>query len=88
MPRFSSPNFNQSEIGRPILEAVLEPGDVLYMPRGAIHQAVCLEGAHSLHLTLSTNQFNTWADLLELAVPQALAQAVQEWYETTNSEFI
>lgn len=25
-------------IGKPIMEVVLEPGDVLYMPRGTIHQ--------------------------------------------------
>ena len=73
--RYSSPNFEQDEIGEPVLEAVLEPGDVLYMPRGCIHQAYCSPGDHSLHVTLSTNQFNTWADLLEVAFPAALRAA-------------
>ena len=41
MPRFSSRNFEQAEIGAPILECVLDPGDLLYFPRGFIHQALC-----------------------------------------------
>ena len=78
LPRFSSPNFEQGEIGEPVLEAVLEPGDLLYMPRGTVHQACCVPGAHSLHVTISTNQFNTWADVLELAFPKAMQAAVAE----------
>lgn len=78
LPRYSSPNFDQSEIGEPVLEVVLEPGDVLYMPRGTVHQASCVPGAHSLHVTVSTNQFNTWADVLELAIPAAIERAVAE----------
>ena len=31
-------NFSQSEIGESILDVVLEPGDLLYFPRGTIHQ--------------------------------------------------
>ena len=61
-----------------MLEVVLEPGDLLYMPRGTVHQAMCVEKTHSLHVTLSTNQFNTWADVLELAFPEALRRAVEE----------
>ena len=78
LPRYSSPNFTQDEIGEPVLEVVLEAGDLLYMPRGTVHQAMCVDGAHSLHVTVSTNQFNTWADVLELAFPAALAKAVEE----------
>jgi lysine-specific demethylase/histidyl-hydroxylase NO66 len=75
LPRYSSPNFAQDEIGEPVLEVILEPGDVLYMPRGTVHQASCVDGEHSLHVTLSTNQFNTWADVLELALPAAIRDA-------------
>ncbi|KAL3217880.1 hypothetical protein MRX96_031986 [Rhipicephalus microplus] len=60
LPRFSSVNFGPDEVGNPILEAVLEPGDLLYFPRGIIHQAYTPEDTHSLHLTLSTYQRNTW----------------------------
>lgn len=31
-------NFQQNEIGEPILDVTLEPGDLLYFPRGVIHQ--------------------------------------------------
>jgi lysine-specific demethylase/histidyl-hydroxylase NO66 len=53
LPRYSSPNFDQHEIGDPVLEVVLEAGDMLYMPRGTLHQASCVPGAHSLHVTVS-----------------------------------
>lgn len=39
-------------------------GDVLYMPRGCIHQAVAQEG-DSAHLTISTYQRWSFADLLQ-----------------------
>ena len=36
--RFSSRDFEQEELGECVLDEVLEPGDLLYMPRGLIHQ--------------------------------------------------
>lgn len=38
LPRVSSGNFRPDEIGEPIMERTLEPGDLLYFPRGTIHQ--------------------------------------------------
>ena len=38
LPRFSSGNFAQDEIGDPCMDVVLEAGDLIYMPRGTIHQ--------------------------------------------------
>jgi len=38
----------------------------------------CLEGEHSLHITLSAYQLNSWTDLLEKLLPAALAVASQE----------
>lgn len=35
LPRFSSPDFAQEDLDEPFLDVVLQPGDVLYMPRGA-----------------------------------------------------
>merc|ERR1712210_73419 len=64
LPRFSSPNFDQDEVGEPILDAVLHPGDLLYLPRGTIHQGNCLPEEHSLHITISCYQLNSWTDLL------------------------
>jgi len=55
-----------------VLDHVLNPGDLLYFPRGWIHQAVSPEGAHSLHATVSTGLHNNWLDLLQYAMPRAL----------------
>lgn len=38
--------------GPALWEAVLEPGDLLYLPRGEVHAARLLEGGDSLHLTI------------------------------------
>ncbi|XP_061559566.1 ribosomal oxygenase 1 isoform X3 [Phycodurus eques] len=78
LPVLSSPNFDQSEIGKPILEVVLEAGDLLYFPRGFIHQGDCLPDAHSLHITVSSYQKNSWGDLLQKMVPTALEIAMEE----------
>ena len=65
LARESSKNFKEDEIGKPILKVTLKPGDMLYFPRGYIHQAKCLPDTHSLHLTVSCYQKNSWADLFE-----------------------
>lgn len=78
LPRFSSPNFKQEEIGEPILTVELCPGDLLYFPRGFIHQCKASEDIHSLHITISTCQKNTWGDFLEKLIPQALNNAMRD----------
>nr|XP_019953193.1 PREDICTED: bifunctional lysine-specific demethylase and histidyl-hydroxylase NO66-like [Paralichthys olivaceus] len=78
LPVLSSTNFDQRDIGRPILEVVLEAGDLLYFPRGFIHQGDCLPDAHSLHITISSFQKNSWGDLLQKVVPAALEVAMEE----------
>ena len=74
LPRTSSPDIHPESpmLGTPLLDTVLQPGDLLYLPRGAIHQAEALPESHSLHLTVSANQRRTWLDLLS-AVSQARA---------------
>jgi bifunctional lysine-specific demethylase and histidyl-hydroxylase NO66 len=52
-------------------------GDLLYLPRGTVHQASCSTDVHSLHLTVSAYQKNSWIDLLEKAIPQALQLAAE-----------
>ena len=68
LPRFSSKNFNEEKdnLGQPILDVILGPGDLLYFPRGTIHQAKAVEGEHSLHITISAYQNNTYGDLLKI----------------------
>uniref|UniRef100_A0A8C5MYQ6 Bifunctional lysine-specific demethylase and histidyl-hydroxylase n=1 Tax=Leptobrachium leishanense TaxID=445787 RepID=A0A8C5MYQ6_9ANUR len=78
LPQFSSANFTDQDIGDPILETILEAGDFLYFPRGFIHQGDCLPDAHSLHITVSSYQRNSWMDLLEKLMPTALRVAAEE----------
>jgi lysine-specific demethylase/histidyl-hydroxylase NO66 len=78
LPRFSSENFSQEDFPKPMMELELGPGDLLYLPRGTVHQGNCLESEHSLHITISTYQLNSWTDLLEKLLPAALAEASQE----------
>lgn len=40
------------KLGSPEWEAILCPGDVLYLPRGEVHAAQVLSGEQSLHLTV------------------------------------
>uniref|UniRef100_A0A667ZPQ2 Bifunctional lysine-specific demethylase and histidyl-hydroxylase n=1 Tax=Myripristis murdjan TaxID=586833 RepID=A0A667ZPQ2_9TELE len=78
LPVFSSPNFSEADIGKAILDVVLEAGDLLYFPRGFIHQGDCFPDAHSLHITISSYQKNSWGDLLLKVVPAALEVAMEE----------
>ncbi|ESO87692.1 hypothetical protein LOTGIDRAFT_194127 [Lottia gigantea] len=78
LPRFSSDNFSEEEIGEPILNIVLDAGDLLYFPRGTIHQATALEDTHSLHITVSCFQKNSWYDFFEKLMPRALQIAFEE----------
>uniref|UniRef100_H2ZFB8 Bifunctional lysine-specific demethylase and histidyl-hydroxylase n=1 Tax=Ciona savignyi TaxID=51511 RepID=H2ZFB8_CIOSA len=78
LPRFSSKNFDESEIGEPIFSKTLQAGDLLYFPRGIIHQAKSLPDTHSLHITISTYQMNTWGDFLEKLLPATLQTAIAD----------
>jgi bifunctional lysine-specific demethylase and histidyl-hydroxylase NO66 len=49
------------DLGRPVLEAELSPGDCLYIPRGFPHDAVAREEV-SIHVTVGILAY-TWVDL-------------------------
>ena len=53
-----------ASLGEPTAEITLKKGDLLYLPRGVVHQALAQSDGHSLHLTFSTYQRHTWRDLL------------------------
>ena len=55
--------------GEPVIDAVLGPGDALYLPRGWIHSATAL-GATSVHLTVGMSAY-TRADLVQALVHEA-----------------
>ncbi|KRC59283.1 cupin [Agromyces sp. Root81] len=54
--------------GEPVIDAVLRPGDALYLPRGWIHSATAL-GATSVHLTIGMAPY-TRADLVDALLRQ------------------
>ncbi|HET6880837.1 MAG TPA: cupin domain-containing protein [Pirellulales bacterium] len=54
--------------GKPREEVELRAGDLLYIPRGHVHEAAT-DDAQSLHLTLGVNVYR-WADLLHHALNQ------------------
>ncbi|KAL1277015.1 hypothetical protein QQF64_023688 [Cirrhinus molitorella] len=79
LPWCPSPNFSQNDIGQPIMDVVLEAGDLLYFPRGFIHQGDCLPDAHSLHITVSSFQRKSVEEILLLKLmPAALEIAMEE----------
>ncbi|XP_036603721.1 ribosomal oxygenase 2 isoform X1 [Trichosurus vulpecula] len=64
---------SEDRIGAPTHEFTLKPGDLLYFPRGTIHQADTPPGlAHSTHVTISTYQNNSWGDFLLDVIPGLL----------------
>ena len=77
LPRESSPNLTQEVLDEPILDVVLEKGDLLYFPRGFIHQGNTVDNTHSLHITISTYQKTSWVDLFEKLLPETLEKAAE-----------
>lgn len=75
LPRYSSHNLSRDELAAPIKELTLQAGDLLYFPRGVIHEASTDSDTHSLHITVSVYQNTAYVDLLEKLLPQALKAA-------------
>ncbi|XP_072022623.1 ribosomal oxygenase 2-like [Amphiura filiformis] len=78
LPRDYSQDLDQSTIGKPTHDITLKPGDLLYFPRGTIHYAMTPADSpsHSTHVTISTYQRSSWGDLLSLALPDILQDAL------------
>lgn len=62
LSRHSSEDYLPEQFPTPKHEFVLKAGDVLYMPRGMVHQGRTFPHNHSLHITFSANQIHSWAD--------------------------
>uniref|UniRef100_A0A7S2R987 Bifunctional lysine-specific demethylase and histidyl-hydroxylase n=1 Tax=Mucochytrium quahogii TaxID=96639 RepID=A0A7S2R987_9STRA len=74
-PLKSSKDFTQEQVDEHLeiaLKKTLEPGDFLYVPRGMVHQAKAAEDSDSLHITVSVNQLNSWANFIKEALPHAV----------------
>lgn len=65
-------------------ELTLSPGDVLYIPRGVMHDAATLPGERSLHITLGLLEAS-WAQVLRSLIDEleiedpVLRQSVPTW---------
>jgi len=68
----------QDAIGEPIYECTLEPGDMLYFPRGTIHQAKTFGDSHSTHISMSTFQNHCVGDFMDHAVRMAIENAMED----------
>ncbi|NXY42272.1 RIOX2 oxygenase, partial [Ceuthmochares aereus] len=70
---------SEDRIGNPTHEFILKPGDLLYFPRGTIHQAdTPLWISYSTHVTISTYQNNSWGDFLLDAIPGLVFDTAKE----------
>ena len=51
LPRSSSQDFQQEDLGEPVLDTELHPGSLLYMPRGAepLDEALAILTVSRLH---------------------------------------
>lgn len=67
-----SGDLDSESLGVPLQEVEMTPGDVLYLPRGVIHQAIGTDET-SVHLTISTYQRWTFGDLALKAVEAMLS---------------
>jgi len=61
--RLTEPDRPQKPAAPPEHELVLRAGEVLYLPRGLVHEGVAMPGQASVHLTIGVHPY-TWAQLL------------------------
>ncbi|CAL1147985.1 unnamed protein product [Cladocopium goreaui] len=78
LPRSYCWDYDEKDLGEPLMELVLKAGDLLYLPRGTIHKGEAVEGEASHHLTISTYQKFSWSEFLQKALPEALERAALE----------
>lgn len=78
LPRGYSRDLRPEEIGEPTHDVVIEKGDLLYFPRGTVHQAETPQGMrHSTHVTISTYQHNSWGDYITSVFPHLMTEAMK-----------
>jgi hypothetical protein len=62
LPSASSGDIARDALPEPVLEVTLKVGDVLFIPRGHVHEAVA-HGEGSAHVTVSAYQQWTWMQM-------------------------
>lgn len=71
----------------PLLSVMLEPGDVLYIPRGFVHQVRSPDDSDSIHLAIGVYT-PTWSELVEVMLRRAQLQRGHEpgWRQSVDPE--
>ena len=65
--------YEREAVDLPVAEQPrLQPGDVLYMPRGLVHKAIAGQQGHSLHLAITVSPI-AWVEVLKAAAEVASA---------------
>jgi len=77
-PGDSSEDMQMDELGEPLAEIELEPGDMLYMPRGIVHCAHSGPEESSIHVTFSVNENNSGAHWLGANFNSMIDQMAEE----------
>lgn len=73
-----SPDLARDQLGQP-QQVVLQPGDVLYMPRGTVHEAVAgTTSHHSTHVTISVYHKHNYKNFVASMMPLLLDKAFAE----------
>ena len=75
LPAQPSPSLDPAALGPCVLDVTLRPGDLLYLPRGWVHQATSTANGFSTHLTISAYQRHTWADYTATLLSKLLERA-------------
>uniref|UniRef100_A0A7S0JIT5 Bifunctional lysine-specific demethylase and histidyl-hydroxylase n=1 Tax=Calcidiscus leptoporus TaxID=127549 RepID=A0A7S0JIT5_9EUKA len=91
LPFHSSEDLGSRELGEPLADLTLKPGDLLYLPRGYVHQARTVSSEPSLHMTVSIARRHTWRDLLELGLRGAIEAAAADdvaWRRSLPREYL
>ena len=71
-------HFSESELGASLLDSTLQPGDILYIPRGFIYKSETFEDTHSLDITLYPEEKLTYGDFFKKLIPKAIDKAMEE----------
>lgn len=67
------------KVKTPTHDFLLKEGDMLYFPRGVVHEADTPAGSsHSTHVTISTYQNISWADYVQDLMPALLHDGAKE----------
>jgi len=79
LPRVSNTTVSATDyLSSGSISAVLSPGDSIYIPKGWVHSLEGCSGKASVTVHLLTNEHNSIADLIDIALPQALSHTIAE----------